>query len=191
MEENMRRISIIVLIFSLCAGLIGCQKKSEETLTLEAAEIDQGETHAEENKESTEDTEHIFVYVCGAVNHEGVYELAKGSRVYEAIAMAGGFREDADARNVNQAEVLEDEERIYVPVVGEEVPVEDKKDARININKASKEELMTLPGVGESRAESIIKYREQQGAFQSIEEIMQVSGIKEGLFEKIKDFITI
>ena len=187
----MRRISIIVLIFCLCAGLIGCQKKSEETLTLEAAEIDQGETHAEENKESTEDTEHIFVYVCGAVNQEGVYELARGSRVYEAIAMAGGFREDADARNVNQAEVLEDEERIYVPVVGEEVPVEDKKDARININKASKEELMTLPGVGESRAESIIKYREQQGAFQSIEEIMQVSGIKEGLFEKIKDFITI
>ena len=187
----MRRISIIVLMLSLCAGLIGCQKKSEKTLTLEVAEIDQGEMPTEENKESTEDTEHIFVYVCGAVNQEGVYELASGSRVYEAIAMAGGFREDADARNVNQAEVLEDEERIYVPVIGEEVPVEDKKDARININKASKEELMTLPGVGESRAESIIKYREQQGAFQSIEEIMQVSGIKEGLFEKIKDFITI
>ena len=187
----MRRISIIVLMLSLCAGLIGCQKKSEETLALEVAEIDQGEMHTEENKESTDVTEHIFVYVCGAVNQEGVYELASGSRVYEAIAMAGGFREDADARNVNQAEVLEDEERIYVPVIGEEVPVEDKKDARININKASKEELMTLPGVGESRAESIIKYREQQGAFQSIEEIMQVSGIKEGLFEKIKDFITI
>jgi competence protein ComEA len=191
MEENMRRISIIVLMLSLCAGLIGCQKKSEETLMLEAAEIDQSEMHTEENNESTDVTEHIFVYVCGAVNQEGVYELARGSRVYEAIAMAGGFREDADARNVNQAEVLEDEERIYVSVVGEEVPVEDKKDARININKASKEELMTLPGVGESRAESIIKYREQQGAFQSIEEIMQVSGIKEGLFEKIKDFITI
>ena len=187
----MRRIWMIVLIISLCAGLIGCQKKSEETLALEVAEIDQGETHTEENKESIEDTEHIFVYVCGAVNHEGVYELASGSRVYEAIVMAGGFREDADARNVNQAEVLEDEERIYVPIVGEDVRVDDEKDARININKASKEELMTLPGVGESRAESIIKYREQQGAFQSIEEIMQVSGIKEGLFEKIKDFITI
>ena len=187
----MRRIWMIVLIISLCAGLIGCQKKAEETVSLEAAELDQDETDVDENNESTEDTEHIFVYVCGAVNREGVYELPGGSRVYEAIAMAGGFREDADARNVNQAEVLEDEERIYVPIVGEEVRVDDEKDARININKASKEELMTLPGVGESRAESIIKYREQQGAFQSIEEIMQVSGIKEGLFEKIKDFITI
>ena len=187
----MRRIWMIVLIISLCAGLIGCQKKAEEKVSLEAVELDQDETDTDENNESTEDTEHIFVYVCGAVNREGVYELPGGSRVYEAIAMAGGFREDADARNVNQAEVLEDEERIYVPIVGEDVRVDDEKDARININKASKEELMTLPGVGESRAESIIKYREQQGAFQSIEEIMQVSGIKEGLFEKIKDFITI
>lgn len=187
----MRRIWMIVLIISLCAGLIGCQKKAEETVSLEAAELDQSNQHEDENNESTEDTEHIFVYVCGAVNREGVYELPDGSRVYEAIAMAGGFREDADARNVNQAEVLEDEERIYVPFVGEEIPIDDEKDARININKASKEELMTLPGVGESRAESIIKYREQQGAFQSVEEIMQVSGIKEGLFEKIKDLITI
>lgn len=187
----MRRISIIVLIFSLCAGLIGCHKKSEETLTLESAELEQSNEYTDENKESTEDTEHVFVYVCGAVNREGVYKLVSGSRVYEAIALAGGFREDADARNVNQAEVLKDEECIYVPVVGEEVPTDSKKDARININKASKEELMTLPGVGESRAESIIKHREQQGAFQSIEEIMQVSGIKEGLFEKIKDLITI
>jgi len=187
----MRRIWMIVLIMCLCAGLIGCQKKAEETVALEVAEIDQDETHADENNESTEDTEHIFVYVCGAVNCEGVYELPGGSRVYEAIAMAGGFREDADVRNVNQAEVLEDEERIYVPIIGEEIRVDDEKDARININKASKEELMTLPGVGESRAESIIKYREQQGAFQSIEDIMQVSGIKEGLFEKIKDMITV
>ena len=187
----MRRISIVVLIVSLCVGLGGCHRKAEETLALESAELDNDETHLEENKESTEDTKNIFVYVCGAVNREGVYELARGSRVYEAIAMAGGFREDADARNVNQAKVLEDEERIYVPVVGEEIPNTSGEDARININKASKEELMTLSGVGESRAESIIKYREQHGAFQSIEEIMQVSGIKEGLFEKIKDFITI
>lgn len=187
----MRRIWMIVLILSVCAGLIGCQTKTKDTLALEVAELDQSDEHTDENKESTEDTEHIFVYVCGAVNREGVYELPSGSRVYEAIAMAGDFCEDADVRNVNQAEVLEDEQRIYVPVVGEEIPSDSEKDARININKASKEELMTLPGVGESRADSIIKYREQQGAFQSIEEIMQVSGIKEGLFEKIKDLITI
>ena len=189
----MRRIWMIVLIISLCAGLIGCQKKAEETVSLEAVELDQNETDTDENNESTEDTGHIFVYVCGAVNREGVYELPGGSRVYEAIAMAGGFREDADTRNVNQAEVLEDEERIYVPVIGEELQIgsDSDKDGKININKATKEELMTLPGVGESRAESIIQYRNDVGSFQSIEDIMQVSGIKEGLFEKIKDLITI
>ena len=72
-----------------------------------------------------------------------------------------------------------------------EISIDSKSDGKININRATKEELMTLPGVGESRADSIIKYREQQGAFQSIEDIMQVSGIKEALFEKIKDLITV
>ena len=182
----MRRIGIIVLLFCMCMGIVSCQKHADEVLDLEAPEQDSNIEHTDENTEHIEDSEHIFVYVCGAVNREGVYELPCGSRVYEAIAMAGGFCADADARNVNQAEVLEDEERIYVPVVGEAVQEMDEKDSRININKATKEELMTLPGVGESRAESIIQYREQQGAFQNLEEIMQVSGIKEGLFEKIK-----
>jgi len=189
----MRRIGLIILIVTLFAGLVSCQKKTGETLSLESAELDSINEHAGENKEDTEDTAYIFVYVCGAVNREGVYELPSGSRVYQAIELAEGFREDADAKSVNQAEILKDEERIYVPVIGEEVEANSSsdKDGKMNINKASKEELMSLPGVGESRADSIIKYREDVGPFQSIEDIMQVSGIKEGLFEKIKDLITV
>ena len=184
---------MIILIVTLFAGLVSCQKKTGETLSLESAELDSIDEYTSENKEDTKDTEYIFVYVCGAVHCEGVYELPSGSRVYQAIEIAGGFREDADAKSVNQAEVLEDEERIYVPVIGEEMEANSSsdKDGKININKASKEELMTLPGVGESRAESIIRYREEQNGFKSIEDIMQVSGIKEGLFEKIKDLITV
>lgn len=187
----MRRIRIMVLILSLFIGLIACQKGERESISLEQAEAEYTTGATEETTEDTEDTEYIFVYVCGAVNREGVYELPSGSRVYQAIEVAGGFREDADKSNVNQAEVLEDEERIYVPIVGEEIPSVSEEEGKVNINKASKEELMTLPGVGESRAESIIKYREDVGAFQNIEDIMQVSGIKEGLFEKIKDLITV
>jgi len=187
----MRRIKIMILILSLCMGLVACQKKGNESISLERVEVENKEESEDKKQESTENTEYIFVYVCGAVNCEGVYELPSGSRVYQAIEVAGGFREDADKNSVNQAEILEDEERIYVPVIGEEVQMESEESGKININKAAKEELMTLPGVGESRAESIIKYREEQGAFQSIEDIMQVSGIKEGLFEKIKDLITV
>ena len=187
----MQRIRIVLLVFSLFIGLIACQKKEHENISLKQAEPQNIEKNAEENAETIVDTECIFVYVCGAVNREGVYELPDGSRVYQAIEIAGGFREDADAKAINQAELLEDEERIYVPVIGEGVPMESEESGKININKASKEELMTLPGVGESRAESIIQYRKDVGAFQNIEDIMQVSGIKEGLFEKIKDLITI
>lgn len=186
----MRRKKLLILILFLFIGLVGCQKKDATQLSLELTEVEDGDEQTEEHTEHTEDVEYIFVYVCGAVNLEGVYELPSGSRVYEAVEAAGGFREDADKSNVNQAEVLEDEERIYVPVVGEETQEDSSKDGKVNINKASKEELMTLPGVGESRAESIIQYREENGAFRSVEDIMQVSGIKEGLFEKIKDMIT-
>lgn len=187
----MRRKRIVVLILAMCMGLVACKRSESEQISLGQAELELAEERMDEKAESTEDTEYIFVYVCGAVNCEGVYELPSGSRVYQAIEVAGGFREDADKQSVNQAEVLEDEERIYVPMIGEEVSDVSEEDGKVNINKASKEELMTLPGVGESRAESIIKYREDVGAFQSIEDIMQVSGIKEGLFEKIKDLITV
>ena len=187
----MQRMKIVALVLILMIGLIGCQKRDAQKLSLELAETQCEDEGEKESKDTAEDLAYIYVYVCGAVNQEGVYELPTGSRVYEAVEMAGGFQEDADTRNVNQAQVLEDEERIYVPVIGEEVQPDSEENGKININKASKDELMTLPGVGESRAESIIKYRKEQGAFHSIEDIMQVSGIKEGLFEKIKDLITI
>ena len=133
----------------------------------------------------------IFVYVCGAVMNEGVYELPAGSRVYEAIQKAGGFAEDAAVTHINQAEVLEDETQLYVPTMEEITNEETKGDGKVNLNLASKEELMTLPGVGEAKADLIIQYREEHGRFQNIEDVMNISGIKEGLFAKIKDNITV
>ena len=111
--------------------------------------------------------------------------------MYEAIEKAGGFRADAATTEVNQAEELEDGMRLYVPTVNELIEAQSKKNGKININKASKEELMTLPGVGESKAERIIQYRKERGAFKKTEEIMNISGIKEGLYNKIKDYISV
>lgn len=181
----MRRYSRLFLILCMLISLTACKNEADETLSLEAIETKENE---EQSHQMTED---IYVYVCGAVEREGVYRLPAGSRTYEAVEMAGGFREDAATTEVNQAEVLQDEARVYVPTFAEVVSAEADNDGKINLNKATKEELMTLPGVGESRAESIIQYRNENGGFKSIEEIMQISGIKEGLFEKIKDLIKI
>ena len=147
----------------------------------------------------------VFVYVCGAVKKPGVYELEEGSRVFEAVKLAGGVTEDAAPEMIDQARYVTDGETIYMPAeseIGENSrnmireqssgPVfGDGGKEKININTAGKEELMTLTGIGEAKAQSILDYREENGGFQSIEELMEISGIKEGVFNKIKDEITI
>lgn len=154
----------------------------------------------------------IYVHVCGYVLNPGIYALEKDSRVYQAVEAAGGYLPQAAKDYLNQAKILMDEEKIVVysrkevegftkeelteSVYYGETTVTDqsKNDSNlnlVNINDADLEELMTLPGIGESRAQLILEYRENTGEFQSIEEIQQVNGIKEGLFEKLKDKITI
>ncbi|MEE1315090.1 MAG: helix-hairpin-helix domain-containing protein [Faecalimonas sp.] len=186
----MRRSKIGMLALLLL--LTACGAKEEEQLALAPVE-EQAELAAEEEKTQKKT---IFVYVCGAVQRPGVYELPEGSRVYEAILQAGDFTEQAARWQVNQAEILEDESSIYVPTVEEAaaetaVTGQSAKEKKVNLNTATKEELMTLTGVGEAKAEQIIRYRKEHGRFQTIEEIMQISGIKEGLFEKIKENITV
>jgi competence protein ComEA len=170
-------------------------------------------------QESVQIDASIIVHVCGAVTIEGVYELPAGSRVVDAVKAAGGFTEDADSAFVNQAAALTDGMKIKIPTVeevaagqaSEEVASDasatgamvsdglssdnsvnaSSTDGLVNINTASKEQLCEIPGIGESRADSIISYRQEHGRFNSIEDIMQVSGIKEKFFTKIKDYITI
>ena len=148
----------------------------------------------------------IVVHIIGAVTYPGVYELEEGCRVAQAIEVAGGYTEQACGTWLNQARVLSDGEQIYVPTTDEvakwqsagevEAPIEEsatsdasKKDSKVNINKATVEELMNLPGIGESKAKSIVDYREKNGKFARIEDLMLVPGIKEGVYNQIKDFI--
>ena len=141
------------------------------------------------------DGQRLAVYVCGAVVHPGVYELAEGSRIYEAVAMAGGMTEDASPTAVNQARVLTDGEMIEILTADEEqeqrITQEADSDGKVNLNTADAEELKTLPGIGDAKANSILAYREQHGAFAAIEDIKNIEGIKDGIFAKLEDYIKV
>ncbi|MBP5564458.1 MAG: helix-hairpin-helix domain-containing protein, partial [Lachnospiraceae bacterium] len=170
------------------------------------------ETIAGSSEESC--SKSLVVYVCGAVSEPGVYELSFGSRVNDAVIAAGGFSDEADTTYVNLAAQISDGAKLRIPtleeteevkgkgnVLSEELyscdetglDVDTKSDnsGLININSASEEELKTLPGIGDSIAARIVKYRQQNGKFNSIDDIMKISGIKDKLFSKIKEYITV
>lgn len=191
--------TVVMILTALCL-ISGCGQESGEELkeiSLEETQEEKEESSAEEkkveDKEPKKETK-IFVYLCGAVGKPGVYEVGSDDRLYEVIAMAGGLTAEAAQDAVNQARVVVDGEQIYIPTKEEmqtQAAGTKPQDGKVNLNTATKEELMTLSGVGESRADSIIAYREENGRFQNTEELMQISGIKEGLYNKIKDNITV
>lgn len=158
-----------------------------------------------ETGDSTGNSGSIVIYICGAVTNPGVYELPAESRVIQAIEAAGGLLEDADPFLVNQARILEDGEQIRILTREEAKQVDlsdyaegadtgqndSSKEEKININTADVDTLMTLPGIGQAKAEAIVEYRKNSGGFQRIEDIMNISGIKEAVFTKIKEKITV
>lgn len=152
----------------------------------------------------TEQSMVLYADICGAVQEPGVYKLEEGARIFQLIKQAGGLREDADLTSVNQAEKVTDgmKIRIYTKEEAASLPqqiwestAESEKtapvSAKININSADIAQLTQLTGIGEARAADIIAYRTEHGRFLTIEEIMNVSGIKESTFQKIKDQIVV
>ncbi len=185
--------------------LYGCASSSD--VDADAQGEQETALFLEETEETTEDmtaqtatnaalsTDTVTVYICGAIECPGVYELPSGSRVVEIIDAAGGLRADASANALNQARLLVDGEMIEVLTVSEaavrQVALEDEADSRVNINTADADELKTLPGIGDSKAASILSYREEHGAFAAIEDIKNIEGIKDGVFSNIKDLIRV
>ena len=191
-------------------------QESAITVT-EDISVDGSETENDGQNEDTEestskeifDDDYIYVHICGAVSKPGVYRLISTARVVDAIDMAGGLTSKADSTAINQAMILKDSEQIYIPKkgeklasreeisskLGEESGVEGDKpkntQGKVNINQASKSELITLPGIGEAKADMIIQYRNKNGSFSKIKDIMNITGIKEGLFNKISEYITV
>ena len=203
MKKTKKRLwgvfSLILLVLSGCGrdceitffdgtkagAAYGQLSESGEAAQAETAEVLQQESLAPEQ---------ICVHVCGQIYRPGVVTLPVGSRAWEAVEAAGGLTEKAQEEAVNLAAVLQDGEKLYIPALGEIVPETDEGTAGnglINLNTADAERLQSLPGIGESRAADIISYRERNGGFRSVEEIMQVPGIKESTYEKIRDKIAV
>jgi len=137
----------------------------------------------------------VVVDVKGSVQNPGIYELEAGARVHDAIVLAGGLTEEAAAQWVNLAERLSDEMVVFVPSIHDEelvMPMTGQRNdsGKININRATAGELTQLPGIGATRAEAIVRYREEQGAFASIEDLQNVSGIGAATFENLRELIT-
>ena len=194
MKKTYIRAALLALC---CCPLAACGREAVSYEIAAVSEV-QGETAVSSADQESGDPEPIFVYICGAVRSPGVYELPRGSRVFSAVEAAGGMTEEADSRLLNQAGILEDGQQItvYTKAEAESLPSQEQSArsetaGKVNLNTASMESLMTLPGIGEAKARAILNYREEQGGFQSIEEIQQVEGIKEKVYEKIKEQIEV
>lgn len=198
------------------SGLGGCQNHKTEIMLdgqdSEERQDDSGKDAAQKTEEAsaeisevpemTEPAE-IFIDICGAVVNPGVYKMEADSRVFQVVEAAGGFLPEAAAASVNQAEPVSDGQQIYVPTQEEieegispaaiqpEENSAESADGVVNINTADANALKSLSGIGDAKAQAILAYREEHGSFSSIEDIMQVPGIKESTFSAIKDKIAV
>ena len=165
---------------------------------IEVTDIEEEDNSTTEENRTLEPI--IMVDIKGAVSNPGVYKMDEGQRMIELIEKAGGLLEEAESKAINFAQKVEDQMVVYIPKVGEEdikiieSPVNEtttSTDTKININEADASLLMTLNGIGASKAANILQYREEKGYFKTIEEIKNVSGIGEATFNQLKESITV
>ncbi|WP_064092422.1 helix-hairpin-helix domain-containing protein [Rossellomorea aquimaris] len=155
------------------------------------------ETTAKRDETKINEKNNVFVDVKGEVAFPGLYEVEQGERLKFVIDQAGGFTEEADKKLINLAVKVTDEMLIYVPKIGEmeaDAQLITQKGTsssiqRVDLNTASKEDFETLPGIGPSKATAFVKYREENGPYQKIEDIKEISGVGEKTFEKLKEYI--
>ena len=210
--EKIKEYKIIVICAGLGLALGGffllkpsTQKPVTETnLQAEVAAVSKDSSSEKEikkeEKEESAEQDLITVDVKGAVKSPGIYDLPVGSRVHDAVQKAGGLTEEADSKSLNLAQKISDEALVYVPTKGEEVASQQtgsgttastSKDKKVNLNKASLEELKQVKGLGGKRAQDIIDHREANGKFKSVDELKKVSGIGAKTIEKLKDYVTV
>lgn len=205
--------AVIIFVIGYYIYKISIPEESYEQLNIVSEDTkEQNKENVENNKE---ETEQIIIHIAGEVKNPGIVKIKEGARIADVIEMAGGLTDKANITNINLAYVIEDGQKITIPSkesieekenqneyissesgqgVIEETPktnLESNENTIVNINKASKEELQTLQGIGESTAQKIIDYREQNGNFKQIEDIKNVPGIGDSKFEAIKESIKV
>lgn len=189
----------LVITFGVIYLFMGNTGKSETVVTegfSDTAVQDETVTSAKNTGVPAQNkSEKIYIHVCGQVKKAGVYKFSSVPRVIDAVKAAGGFTSKADRTSINLAEKIEDGTQLLILSKKASQKKKTEKNAsqsgKVNLNKASQEELMTLNGIGESKALQILSYREENGRFRKIEDIMNISGIKEGIFNKIKNQIEV
>lgn len=194
MNNDKRRIVLIISIYALLFGVFYFYKNNNYNSTI----INQLSPTPQENElndeivgEASGIEEEIFIHISGEINYPGLIKLKYGQRLYEGVEMAGGMTDEADLDQINLSLVLNDQDKVYIPSKDEKVNyIQTNSTPLININTATKNELMNLNGVGEKTADSIIEYREKTG-FKNIEDIMNVPGIGEQKFKQIQEHINI
>ena len=200
-KKTVVRILSIVMIL-LIAVILRIHDGSKADITIESVESAESAEETELSEEGSVRPQIFYVDIGGAVEKPGVYEVSKGTRLFEVIDMAGGLSEEADTDHVNRASFVEDGQKIIIPEKGSDSAAAaeglssasagytEADSGLVNINSASADELKTLNGIGDAIAERIIRYRETK-AFRSKEDIMSVDGIGSKIYEKIKDNITV
>lgn len=196
-------ILVLALVIIFVVGFRFLNRENDEFDIEKAENLDFIVQEVEMDKEESpieEDTLDIMVHICGEVYNPGLIQLESGNRIIDAVELAGGLKKDADLDKINLAKKLQDEDKIYIPKIGEDIEFEvfneisaeskDLKQGQIDINKCSREELMTLPGIGEVTANKILDYR-MNNSFKRKEDIMEVSGIGEKKFLSMKDLIIV
>ena len=207
--EKIKEYKIIVICASLGLVLGGFfllnparqTPANESDLQTEVAAISKDSTDEKEDKNQKEEVveqDLITVDVKGAVKSPGIYDLPVGSRVNDAVQKAGGLTDNADSKSLNLAQKISDEALVYVPTKEEVANQEsysnatgNKESKKVNLNKASLEELKQVKGLGAKRAQDIIDHRESNGKFKSVDELKKVSGIGAKTIEKLKEYVTV
>lgn len=204
MKEYLRKYPYLITVPAILAVIVFFFfSRPAEDETTDPALFSTESSSVMETSESSSNQD-WYVDVKGAVKRAGMYRITQGMRLMDAIDLAGGFTEEADQNQINFSKLLTDQEIIYVPKIGEEIPAINQANpnddgssssgsdtAKININTADATELQQLSGIGEKKAADIIKYREENGSFQMVEDLTKVSGIGEKTLENLKDSITI
>ncbi|PGW59824.1 competence protein ComE [Bacillus thuringiensis] len=191
-----KSLGLVVIIGTLLFLVFWKTNQSVErtptTMNVQEKEIEKkGKPKISDTKEQKRT---IIIDVKGAVSKEGVYEMKEGDRVKDAVQKAGGFLSEVDIKKVNLAQIVQDQMLLYIPSKNESEQgmfTSSKEDGKIRINTAAKEQLEKITGIGSQKAESILKYREEHGPFQKIEDLLEIDGIGTKSLEKIKDQIII
>lgn len=193
----------MVILITLLVGIylmVNKEPQVDTTMWEETSLTTTTEVATDATKERAETM--IYVDIKGAVKVPGIYQLKNQQRIWDALALAGGVSEEADTAQVNYAQKVKDQMIIYVPKKGEAVaqsletlqesaPAQQNQEEKINLNTATEAELQTISGIGAKKAQEIIRFRDEQGPFKTVEELKNVPGIGEKTVERLKDMLTV